>query len=230
LGLPVDWRISRDALADYGDGAAAWARRPGYAPGEITSLSDWIGPWTRDVTTNGAITTALVLIPVALLLPLLFRTAADRLDRKERALPSLVVLVPTLVALVAWFIAAPAVRFAFGWIWLLPLGLLAWFVPSSGDASAIAVKAVVAALLAVGVAHAVGTSPYRLVTADGSGPFGSIDPPVGDVHPFMTDIGRELFAPVVGDQCWSILWCAPSVNTSIEPRGADLADGFRSSR
>src|SRR5262249_31559401 len=76
----------------------------------------------------------LVVLPLTLLacvLPFLIRPGPDT-GRSRRLRPLLAVLVPALGTLLLWFLLLPAPRFALAPMWLVPIALVAWALPSPG--------------------------------------------------------------------------------------------------
>jgi hypothetical protein len=116
LGVPVDWKVPGAVLARYREETAAWARSPGHTPEQVGSWGDWIGSWVTSTITNRTVGAALALVLAAAILLVVYRTELDRARRRERAGAAAVVIIPCVAALVVWFVAAPDVRFAFGWI------------------------------------------------------------------------------------------------------------------
>ena len=228
LAMPVDWRVSRAVLTDYREGVQAWARWPEHTPQEVGSWGDWIGRWAENTLTNGAVAAALVLIAVAAVLPLAFRSELDRAERRARASAAAVVLIPSVAALVIWFVVAPDVRFAFGWIWLLGIGLVAWLAPTpAGLGTRLLPVVATAVILGIGMARAFMSNPIDLrVPAVGDGPFGSVLPDTTETRSFTTGSGLRLVVPASGDQCWQVIWCTPYPNPRLTQRGRRLQDGF----
>jgi hypothetical protein len=229
LAAPVDWRVPPDVLSNYRAWVSSWARSPGRSPEEVGAWWTWIRGWSSRTVANGSVWPALMLVIVAAVLPLAYRSRRDRAERRERAGAAAMILVPSIAALVVWFLAAPDVRFAYGWIWLVAIGLVAWLLPGSPGRGLRALGAVAAAMvLAVGMADAYRNNTEGLgFNASGDGPFGSASsPPAPETRTFVTASGLRLLVPVNGDQCWRVLWCATWPNPGIELRGNDKWDGF----
>jgi hypothetical protein len=173
-----------------------------------------------------------MLVAVAAILPLAYRSERDRAERRTRASAAAIVLLPSLATLVLWFIAAPDVRFAFGSIWLVSIGLVAWLTPSRAGRRVILYATLVTAIvLGVGVGRAFMVRGADLwVAATGDDPFGSVAPDTVGTRPFTTASGLNLLVPVRGDQCWRIMWCTPYPNPRLALRGRLLWNGFSVSR
>jgi len=206
--LPVDWRVPRDVVDTVNAWIRSWARSPGKHPSEVLSSWDWLPGWLRRTTTQ-----ADVMAPLALAL----FAALQRKDLWSRRL-LLATLAPLLLTLVIWFFTAPAPRFVFGPLWLVPILLLA---RGPLDKSV----AVVCVLL-VATAMVVGGS-WRPITGHGDGPLGSFNPPLPSLRTTQTLSGLTATQPFHDDRCWRVLLCAPTVSPRLRLRGADIASGFR---
>ena len=229
MAAPVDWRVPPDVLSNYREWVGAWARLPGHSPEEVGPWGDWIRNWISSTVANDSVRPALMLVVVAAVLPLAYRSRRDRAERRERAGAAAMVLVPSFAALLVWFLAAPAVRFAYGWIWLVAIGLVAWLLPGSPSRGLRALGALAAAMvLAGGLTRSYMNNTEGVgVKASGDGPFGSISLPAApQTRPLVTASGLRLLIPVNGDQCWRVLWCAPSPSPRLELRGNDKWSGF----
>ena len=122
LAAPVDWRVPPDVLSNYREWVGSWARSPGHSPEEVGPWWTWIRSWISSTVANGSVWPALMLVIVAAALPLAYRSKRDRAERRERAGAAAMILVPSVAALLVWFLTAPAVRFGYGWIWLVAIG------------------------------------------------------------------------------------------------------------
>ncbi len=129
LALPVDWRMAASAVHSLNAAAEAWARWPGKTPATLGGTLHWLDHWARTQTT-----TFDVMAPIALLAALIpslsSRTTAEIHRRRSRTKPLLAVLATALPTLTLWFLIAPDPRFALALLWLIPIALLAWALPS----------------------------------------------------------------------------------------------------
>jgi hypothetical protein len=218
LGLPVDWRMPAANVDELERWVRSWARSsgdPDYVP------SAWLGPWLREQLTSYDVLVPLLLLGAAVVALLLRRPIA----RRSKA-PLLAIVVPCAVTLVAWFLLAPAPRFALAPIWLIPIALAAWSLPDSWSVAvrprALLGSAAIVVALGVGVVHVAGKRMFVPITAHAE----TVTTP--SVQPFRTTSGLELQRPASGsDQCWSVTLCTPAPSTALRFRGTTIQSGFR---
>ena len=206
--LPVDWRLHADVVDTVNAWIRSWARSPHKPPSAVLSSWDWFPGWLRRRTSD-----ADVMGPFALAL---FGVLQQRSPQTRRLL--MATLPPLLLTLIIWFFAAPAPRFVYGPLWLVPIALLA-----RGPLDK------VVALLCVGLvstAVVIGGS-WRPITRHGDGPLGSFNPPLPAVRTIRTTSGLIVKQPVHDDRCWRVPLCAPAASRQLRLRGADIASGFR---
>ena len=110
--LHLSWRVPEEVGQQETRFIKAYARRPGIPTEEVLSNADWIASWFAKAWLDNRE----FLIPVVLALLCLGGCALAGL--RGRRVP-LTPLVPTLAALVLWWVLAPAVRFAGPLFWLL---------------------------------------------------------------------------------------------------------------
>jgi hypothetical protein len=127
--LPVDWRVPLSVIRDQNRGDDAWARWPGIDPNVVLGSWHWLTAWwlhrrARDPDI------VFPLILLACLFPSFGPLPSADAERRRRTGPMLAVLVPSVATLVAWFLIAPDPRFAFAPIWLVPISLAAWALPT----------------------------------------------------------------------------------------------------
>jgi hypothetical protein len=128
VAAPVDWKMPRHAVDDLNLWIRSWARWPSKTPDQVMHSWHWLHPWFR----TRFVKDLDVIAPLALLacvVPFLGGRAADP-GRARRFAPMVVVLASSVVTLVAWFFTAPDPRFALAPIWLVPVSLAAWALPS----------------------------------------------------------------------------------------------------
>lgn len=213
--LPVDWRMPAANVEELERWIRSWARsgeNPDFAPGA------WLGPWLRDQLTNYDVLVPLLLLGAAVLALLVRRPSV------RAPLPA--VVIPCAVTLVAWFVLAPAPRFALGPIWLIPIACAAWALPESVSITitprALVGATAIALALGVGVVRAAGERAFVPITAH------SEAAPSPPVQPFRTMSGLVIWRPATGsDQCWNVTLCTPAPSAALRFRGTTIQSGFR---
>ncbi len=235
-GLPVDWRMPSAAVHELNRFVSSWARSPGDNPDVVLASWDWFHPWLRshlgDLDLVGPILLLACVGPA-----LASRSAAETRRRRAWRAPMLAMALPALPILVAWFFNAPDPRFALAPLWLLPIALVAWALPSAdgrrpdGNAKTGAIASAslaVVLLLTVGlVAH---KGVFWPIVSNGSGPLGTEPVPGAAVVPFVTKSGLQIYRPAHGELCWRVLLCTPKPDPHLRLRGAGIRDGFRVER
>lgn len=125
-GLPVDWRVPASAVHDQNRWTDAWARWPGKGPEEVFGSWHWLPHWlhirSRDLD---------VIAPLMLLAALVPSLTTGDHERASRTRAMLFVLGPAAATLIVWFFVAPDPRFALAPIWLVPVALAAWALPTT---------------------------------------------------------------------------------------------------
>ena len=128
-GLPVDWRMPSALVTAANNVDDAWARNPNAPEATVLASWGWVGTYWWPYVSDDVD----VVLPVALLgslAPSLLAGRAADPSRARRTRPMLAVVVPSLAALVLWFLTAPDPRFVFAPLWLVPAALVAWALPS----------------------------------------------------------------------------------------------------
>lgn len=213
-GLPLPWRVPadvsemiRESSSLHGSIALAW-RDPRWFLNSLDSL----GWKTPDVLLPLAMTAAAIIVG-----PLLW--VIRRHGERRPGLP-LVTLVPTLAALVFWFVMAPRPRFAGAAFWLL--GIQALLIALGGTIAGRSGRGAVAALA---------TTLTALAFYDGGRlncglpRFQLWPPPV--LKEEVLASGLVVSVPK-GQLCWDALLCTPTPNaglTLLHP--GDPGGGFR---
>jgi hypothetical protein len=128
-GLPVNWRVPAPRIEEANRWVTSWARWPGHHPDEVLGSWDWLTHWLGRRTRDLDVVVPLLMLS-SVIVALAGRSAEDRRRGREWLRPLAVVVVPALLALVAWLAIAPDPRFAFAPLWLVPVGLLAWALPA----------------------------------------------------------------------------------------------------
>jgi hypothetical protein len=164
LGLPVDWRVPAATVDSANRWIASWARHPGIAPDHVLDSWQWLTAWwlpTHSHDFNVMIPLALLILALA---PLTLRRAVRRRAPANETMAMLTVLVPATATIVAWFFIAPDPRFALAPIWLVPLVIAAWTMPTgpTGDFSE---ETITVAFLVAVVAFFSGRVDARVIPA-----------------------------------------------------------------
>lgn len=213
--LPVDWRMPVANVDELERWIRSWARSsgdPDYVP------DAWFGTWLHEQLTSYDVLVPLLLLGAAAVALLVRR------PRVRAPLPAIVL--PCTVTLVAWFLIAPAPRFALAPIWLIPIALAGWALPETRSVAvrprALLGSAAIVVALGVGVVHVAGKRVFVPITARAE----TVTTP--PVQPFRTTSGLVLQRPATGsDQCWSVTLCTPAPSAALRFRGTTLQSGFR---
>ena len=232
-GLPVDWRMHAATVHGLNRFVSSWARSPGDNPDVVLSSWRWFHPWLRHH--QGDLDLVGPILLLACVAPALVNRSPTEVGRRRAwRKPMLALALPALPLLVAWFFNAPDPRFALAPLWLLPIALVAWAVPSAPHgvlrgrpASGAVTYAGLAAVLVVTVALVGHKGVFRPIVSNLSGPLGTEPVPGAALVPFVTRSGLEIYRPARGELCWRLPLCTPKPDPSLRLRGANLADGFR---
>ncbi len=125
--LPVDWRLPLGILVTQNTINHAFATGSDYPPALVVRSLFWVRPWLTQRSLD--VDVVLPLILLAGLIPAV--VFGSRPELRARFAPMLVVVLPSLALLVAWFLIAPAPRFALAPLWLVPVGIGAWALPTT---------------------------------------------------------------------------------------------------
>jgi hypothetical protein len=133
----------------------------------------------------------------------------------------------TAVVTVALFLALELGHRDLVWVALgVPLALvLARRLLGDRAAGRLARVAAVSVLLA-SIGFLTTNDLYAPVVANQSGTFGAPPDPVPTLVRYRTPSGLVLYHPKDGQQCWSLLFCAPYRNVEVKLRGAKFSDGL----
>lgn len=203
FGLAVDWRVPDSLIENEAAAIYSWARLPGAPLSETLNTWGWVGKWWQNQLQEPILFIALCVI--VLLLPILVITR-ERLSRQA------ILVLPTVGALVYWFVTAPDARFG-----ALPLWMLVATLVTLGTKKR--------RKLSLGLySFALLLSLLFLVSRFSLG----IPLPVIALNTFVTEEGLEVHTPISGtDQCWiAPLPCSPTRLTTLKLRGTTLASGF----
>ncbi len=124
--LPVDWRVPLHVVVTQNTINHAFATGSTHPPAIVVRSLFWIRPWLTQKSINPDMVLPLLLL-VGLIPAVVF---GPRPDLRRRFAPMLAVVLPSLALLVAWFLLAPDPRFALAPLWLVPVGVGAWALPT----------------------------------------------------------------------------------------------------
>ncbi len=139
--LPVDWRLPLGILVTQNTINHAFATGSIHPPAIVVRSLFWVRPWLTQKSTD--VDVILPLILLAGLIPAV--VFGSRAERRARFAPMLAVVLPSLALVVAWFLLAPDPRFALAPLWLVPVGIGAWALPTTLHRPSLAVLLVGAA-------------------------------------------------------------------------------------
>ncbi len=162
--LSANWRVPAAIVHRMSRGDYAWARESDVPPSIVFASWHWLSGWwwarERDLDVVGP------LALLACLLPSLATPTAPGLARSRRTAAMLAVFIPSVATLVVWFLLAPDPRFAFAPIWLAPIAVAAWALPSRAERAPLVLllggAAGAAAFAALGSDHIVWLVPDAL--------------------------------------------------------------------
>ncbi len=232
-GLPVDWRVAAETVREANRSVASWARLPGQSPDDVLSSWGWLRPWLRAREHDRDLD-----VPGLFLAGAIFAASCSSprqiLLRRRWRRPMLLLLAPSVAILAIWFFTAPDPRFVLAPLWLIPIALLAWAIPSPGlrpprGREAIALGILAAALIVTAMTLARGRM-LRPIISYGDGPLGTQPVPRPTLVPFRTRSGLRISRPQGGDQCWQAYLCTPNPVAGLQLRGRTVASGFRVDR
>jgi hypothetical protein len=227
LAFPVDWKVPVPVANWYFGGLRSFARMPDVDVADTRGLA-WLRPWLHIAIhdRNSSQVPALISLGgLAIVLGL-------RLRKKVRPVyPWLWLLVPSLVATVFWFVAAPAFRFGQFAIWTTAGTLGTWGIVSltSGPRRAELSRIVLAGLAALLIWCLISFGwkpPYqRLLASSGLVPL-----PKASIVARQTLSGLTVYVPAAGNQCWDApLPCTSYFDETLHLRNPQsLRYGFTS--
>lgn len=237
--LPVDWKAFDPAASRAW--IIAWARSPGSSPDEVNDNWQWVGDWTIRNIGDWSTQLMLGLLMLALTLWLLRQSVKQTKVQGSHQVRVLLMLIPTTIGVVLWFLTAPDPRFAWGLIVLLgaiPCAVaLTWVfgnaqigvVMTAGVAALLVVPASIVALTQIGSWK---DEPRQLLTFTGV-PWTisvAVSPvPSPELAVYVLPTGQELITPTTDDRCWlAFPLCRPYPNNTLIFRGDSVQDGFAS--
>lgn len=239
LPLPVDWKAFDPAASRAW--IVSWARLPGASPDQVNDNWSWVGDWTTRTMSDWAVQLTLGLLMLALTLWLVRARFSAATSSDIRPARALLILIPTTIGIVLWFISAPDPRFAWGLIVLtgaVPCAVaLSWTFASKRMASVLtagiaALFIVPASVVALTEFNAWQDQPTQILTFDGV-PWtisaAVVPVPEPELTIYTLPSGQELITPVTDDRCWlAFPLCRPYPNDTLIFRGGSVQDGFAS--
>jgi hypothetical protein len=222
--LNFDWAAPYQSAIAERDAAFAWARAPSLGPAEVLGNWNWLKPWVARVIDDPSVCKTLLVGAIGLLLlcgRLLLRPF-PQFDRRWCLL-----LFPSAVGLLFWFLTAPDPRFAQATLWLFALNLL--LLPFRGtDDWSRRLNIVGTYAVAMVVLFDAGVGGARLIKEKKRLP--NIVERRIDLSVRKTNSGLSVWIPKVayepGDS--QLIATPPDrFNSRLELRSANLRDGFR---
>jgi hypothetical protein len=217
FAFPVDWKVPLSVARYYAVGVQSWGRIPD-APISGTRGWSWLSVWLHQTLHNRVgfqVPLAISLLGLAIALALRPRTP------RRSANPCLGLLLPSLLAILFWFFAAPDLRFGQFAIWTAAATLGSRGIVSftsgrpgarlrSRAALAVLLLSMFWCLISFGWQQ-----PYRTLLALKA--FPSLPQP--DIVIRHTRSGLAIFVPARGNQCWdSPQPCTPYFDETLRLR------------
>ncbi|MBV9300386.1 MAG: hypothetical protein JO066_15595 [Verrucomicrobia bacterium] len=221
--LNFDWAVPRQLATFEKDAVFAWARAPGLAPKEVLGNWNWLSPWIVRILSDTWAVKPLLLGIVGFLLFLGRLVMQPPLQVERRWL---VLLVPSAVGILFWFLTAPDPRFAQAVLWVFALNILLLPFQATNRARGLGILATFALAILASINAVVGSA--RLIKEKKRIP--NIVQSQNELSARRTDSGLTVWTPKnayePGD---SQLISTPSdrFNSRLELRGSSLHDGFR---
>lgn len=227
LAFPVDWKVPVPVADWYVGAVRSFARIPDVPVADTRGFA-WLRPWLHLAIhdrTSSQVPALISLGGLAVVLGFWLRKKACPVY------PWLWLLVPSLVATVFWFVAAPALRFGQFAIWTTAGTLGTWGIVSltSGPRRAEITRIILAglAVLLLWCLISFGWKPpyERLLASPGLEPL-----PQASTAPRQTLSGLTVYVPTEGNQCWDApLPCTNYFDATLRLRNSQsLRSGFTS--
>lgn len=222
--FPVDWRIPREFVRFEAEWIYSWARNPQGLPEEVLASWDWLKVWWPNIFSS-----EVVLAPVTLFLAasvvLLLLNSIPRL-RHAQDYTIYLLLLPTVLSLIFWFLTAPDPRFAASSFWVLAFLSVCMIV--SILRQYISPKWIVTFALLFYLAGALLPFAFRGKVAQQLPKNGFEPLPRAVMEEFICDSGLSVWVPMQDDLAWdSDLPSTPYPDKTLHLRGDGLRSGFR---
>jgi hypothetical protein len=222
--LNFDWAVSHRLASFERDAAFAWARAPGLSPVEVLGTWKWLAPWSARILGDPSVVKPL-LIGVFGLLLLLSRLLVHPPPQIQRRW--FVLLVPSSIGILFWFLTAPDPRFAQATLWVFALNLL--LLPFyEADGWTCRLNIICTFALAVVALFDAGIGCGRLIKEKKQLP--NVVQRQDELTARTADSGLTVWVPkntnTPGDA--QLIATPPDrFNSRLELRGSNLRDGFR---
>lgn len=235
LAAPVDWRVP----AEQADAEMAWTVLHGRGP---QPEGRWVVPWLETMVNPYRLPRVVSPLAIATLATGIWLGLGARRRRRGGDAAGWLLALPTVAALVAWFLTSPHPRFAMFLFWTLAATAVAEAARRWGRRDRVAAWSLIAvALVAASVpiadrmarAALAGNNPLGaaadvLISRPGSdGGLGPVPEP--DLDVYTTRSGLRLTVPREDNRCWAAPPpCTPHPAPNLElRREGDPGAGFR---
>lgn len=130
-GLPVDWRVPAAVVNADNRWVYSWARDPGITPDRVLGSWHWLTAYWLNARSRDLDVIAPLLLLASIVVPSRVSRATRDPARTGRTPAMLALLVPSVAMLAVWFLLAPDPRFALAPIWIAPIAIVAWRLPTA---------------------------------------------------------------------------------------------------
>lgn len=110
ISFDMDWKVPVEIVDNESDWIKSWAKTPRARPEEVLENWNWLGGWIERNFTDSRITPLLIYSATFLGLSL---------TRFRKNYQFFIILLPSLLGLLFWFVTAPDPRFALSTFWIL---------------------------------------------------------------------------------------------------------------
>jgi hypothetical protein len=222
-GINFDWTAPHELVARERDWVLSWAREPGVSPEVVLRDWNWLGQWVLGLWNAPEAIMPLLLTVTGLLIAfsLVFRREVQNVRKW------FILVIPSILALVFWFLTAPAPRFGEATLWIFAANVVVCSFVISSTTSKLVRRTAVAVLLTLVCYNAI-VGLERLTHEGRKFPNFVGAPPPMTLRP--TDSGLEIWVPIEGNSPGdSKLLATPPdrFNPLLELRGPTLRQGFR---
>lgn len=216
-GLPVDWQVADEVVEWHVLNIVTDARDFYAERGAVTGNWIWLPDWIFRIFVSQQFW---VVIPISLTL----LSSAHAIYCKAFSRLWLGIL-PSIAAVIFWFISAPEPRYAFGALITMGVSSLLLLMMSLEPDKATVSRLVLGMILGYLVFGYF--ADYQITQPNGK--FGREAYPQANVELIQASSGFEVYQPIDSPNCWDApLPCTPNLETHLELRDEEnLARGFR---